>query len=42
MTIAWDVSGMTLEEKVGQMLMVRYPDQDILRDFLARGWAGSF
>ncbi len=36
------VADLTIEEKLGQMLMVRYPDRDILADMLARGWAGSF
>ena len=36
------VTDLTLEEKLGQMLMVRYPDRGILEDMLARGWAGSF
>lgn len=42
MPTAWNLADMTLEEKVGQMIMVRWPDRDILRDFLQRGWAGSF
>jgi len=36
------LTDMTLEEKLGQIIMVRYPDRDILADMLARGWAGSF
>ncbi|MCE5240388.1 glycoside hydrolase family 3 C-terminal domain-containing protein [bacterium] len=36
------VADLSLEEKLGQMLMVRYPDRNILADMLARGWAGSF
>jgi beta-N-acetylhexosaminidase len=38
----YDVRGMTLEEQVGQMIMVRYPDQDLLREMLVNGWGGSF
>jgi len=36
------LADLTLEEKLGQMLMVRYPDRDLLADMLAQGWAGSF
>ena len=39
---SWDVSAMSLEEKVGQLIMVRYPDRGLLRDMLAQGHAGSF
>jgi beta-N-acetylhexosaminidase len=36
------LAAMTLEERLGQMLMVRYPDRAILAEMLARGQAGSF
>jgi len=36
------LADMTLEEKLGQIIMVRYPDRDILADMLAKGWTGSF
>jgi beta-N-acetylhexosaminidase len=36
------VADLTLEEKLGQIIMVRYPDREILADMLAQGWAGSF
>ena len=37
-----DVNTLSLEEKVGQMLMVRYHDTAILEDMLAAGHAGFF
>ncbi len=42
MNQAPSLADLTLEQKIGQMMMVRYPDQDILREMLAQGWAGSF
>jgi beta-N-acetylhexosaminidase len=33
---------MSVEEKVGQMVMVRYHDPEILAEMLSKGWAGSF
>ena len=36
------VESMTLPEKVGQMIMVRYHDMAVLEDMLCRGHAGSF
>ena len=33
---------MTVEEKVGQLIMVRYPDVALLESMLADGRAGSF
>lgn len=33
---------MTLEEKLGQLIMVRYDDREILAEMLAHGYAGSF
>ncbi len=38
----WDLADMPLEERIGQMIMVRYPDREILEDLLAKGHAGSF
>jgi beta-N-acetylhexosaminidase len=38
----WSVADLTLEEKVGQMIMVRYPDRALLEEMLAQGWAGSY
>lgn len=37
-----DVATMTTAEKVGQMMMVRYPDRDILAAMLRDGTAGAF
>lgn len=37
-----DVATMSTEEKVGQMMMVRYPDRGILEAMLKAGTAGSF
>lgn len=37
-----DVATMATEEKVGQMMMVRYPDRGILEAMLRAGTAGAF
>lgn len=37
----WTVEDLTLEQKIGQLIMVRYPDRDLLQDMLARGWASA-
>jgi len=37
-----DVPAMSLAEKVGQMMMVRYPDRGILEAMLKAGTAGAF
>lgn len=37
----WTVEDLTLEQKIGQLIMVRYPDRDLLREMLAKGWAGA-
>ncbi len=37
-----DVAAMTTPEKVGQMLMVRYPDRSILEAMLQEGTAGAY
>ncbi len=42
MNQAPSLGDLTLKQKIGQMMMVRYPDQDILREMLAQGQAGSF
>jgi len=42
MPTPYTVQDMSLDEQVGQMIMVRYPDRDILREMLSNGFAGSF
>lgn len=42
MSMPLDPSALSLEEQVGQLIMVRYPDQDLLREMLAAGHAGAF
>lgn len=39
---AFSPAQMSVEEKIGQMLMVRYDDREILAEMLSKGWAGSF
>lgn len=38
----WNLDEMSVEEKVGQLIMVRYPDRSILERMLRDGHAGSF
>jgi len=38
----WDLASMSVEEKVGQLIMVRYPDVALLEEALAAGHAGAF
>ncbi|MBT4821796.1 MAG: hypothetical protein HON70_39180, partial [Lentisphaerae bacterium] len=36
------VDDLSLEEKIGQLVMARYPDHDVIADALRQGQAGSF